>query len=77
METLPVEVTVTLHGWGWGESEVELSIPETTELGRLLAAASPAEQALLFGRLRRHLMAELADAFAGLESAREPAVATF
>ena len=77
METLPVEVTVKLHGWGSGESEVELSIPETTELGRLLASASPAEQALLFGRLRRHLVAELTDALAGLESAREPAVSTF
>jgi hypothetical protein len=77
LEILPVEVTVKLHGWGSGASEVELSIPETTDLGRLLAAASPAEQALLFGRLRRHLTAELADAFAGLESAREPAVSTF
>jgi len=69
-----VEVTVRLHGWASGESEVELSIPETSDLGRLLATASPAEQALLFGRLRRHLVAELADAFSGLESLREPAV---
>ena len=73
METPPVEVTVKLHGWASGESEVALSIPETSDLGRLLAAASPAEQGLLFARLRRHLVAELADAFSGLESSREPA----
>ena len=75
-DTLPVEVTVRLHGWGPGESEVELSIPETSDLGQLLAGASPAEQGLLFARLRRHLVAELADAFNGLESPREPAASS-
>ncbi len=71
--TPPVEVTVRLYGWSSGESEVELSIPETSDLGRLLAATSPDEQALLFARLRRHLLGEVVDAFASLESPLEPA----
>lgn len=75
-KTWPVEATVRLHGWGSGESEVELSIPGTSDLGRLLADASPAEQGLLFARLRRHLVAELADAFSGLESPRETATSS-
>ncbi|MGH9039748.1 MAG: hypothetical protein ACRDZ3_05915 [Acidimicrobiia bacterium] len=73
MESAPVEVTVRLYGWGSGESEVELSIPETSDLGRLLASRSADEQGMIFARLRRHLVAELADAFADLESPREPA----
>ncbi|MGH9035704.1 MAG: hypothetical protein ACRD0O_08050 [Acidimicrobiia bacterium] len=76
METPHVQVTVTLYGWVSGASEVEISVPETSDLGRLLAAASPAEQALLFNRLRRHLVAELGDAFSGLESSREPAASS-
>ena len=68
MNSPPVEVTVRLFGWGSGESEVELSIPETSDLGRLLATAPPEEQGLLFARLRRHLVAEVTDAFAGLET---------
>lgn len=68
METQPVEVTIRLYHLASGEAEVELSIPETSELGRLMADASPAEEASLFHRLRRLLTAELADAFAGLES---------
>ena len=71
-ETPPVEVTVKLYGWSSGESEVELSIPETSDLGRLLAAASPEEQALLFARLRRHLLGEVGDAFRALEVPLEP-----
>ena len=71
-----VEVTVRLHGWASGESVVELSIPETSDLGHLLAGATPAEQSLIFGRLRRHLVAELADAFAGLESRPESVAPT-
>ncbi len=73
METPPVEVNVKIYGWGSGESEVELSIPETSDLGRLLAGVSPAEQGLVFTRLRRHVVAELVDALSGLESPREPA----
>ena len=66
-------MTVRLYGWSSGESEVELSIPETSDLGRLLTAASPEEQRLLLARLRRHLVSEVLDAFSGLESHREPA----
>lgn len=73
MESASVEVTVKLYGWDSGESEVELSIPETSDLGRLLAASSPEEQGMIFARLRRHLAAELADAFAQIEAPREPA----
>lgn len=73
MESAPVEVTVKLYGWGSGESEVELSIPETSDLGRLLAASSPDEQGLIFARLRRHLVAEVSDAFTQIEAPREPA----
>ncbi|MGH9039749.1 MAG: hypothetical protein ACRDZ3_05920 [Acidimicrobiia bacterium] len=62
-----VEVTIRLFGWGPGESEVELSIPDAGDFGRGLASRPADEQALLFARLRRHLVAELADAFAGLE----------
>ncbi|HYH50720.1 MAG TPA: hypothetical protein VEG38_14330 [Acidimicrobiia bacterium] len=67
METPPVEITVRLYGLTSGESEVELSLPETSEVGRLLAGATPAERPHVFGRLRRHLVAELTDAFAQLE----------
>ena len=73
MDKAPVEVTVKLYGWGSGDSEVGLSVPDTSDLGRRLATASPAEQELLFARLRRHLLTELKDAFSVLESAREPA----
>jgi hypothetical protein len=72
VETPPVEITVRLYGLTSGESEVELSVPETSEVGRLLAGTSPAEQCLVFGRLRRHLIAELTDAFAQLERPPEP-----
>ena len=71
--TPPVEVVVKLYGWGSGESEVELSIPDTSVLGRLLEAVPEDERALLFARLRRHLVAELNDAFSGLESPFAPA----
>lgn len=69
----PVEVIVKLYDFRPGESEVEISIPETSELGRLLAGASPAEETLLFARLRCRLVAELTDAFSGLERPWEPA----
>ena len=69
----PVEVTVKLYGWISGESEVELTIPETSDLGSRLAAASPEERALLFARLRHHLVSEVLDAFTGLEAPLAPA----
>jgi hypothetical protein len=72
VETPPIEVTTKLYGWGPGESEVEVAIPEGSDLAHLLADASPAQQGFLFARLRRHLLAELADAFRTLEK-REPA----
>lgn len=66
-------MTVKLYGWGSGESEVELSIPETSDLGRLLAGGFPDEEGSLFARLRHRVVAELIDAFTRLESRREPA----
>jgi hypothetical protein len=72
VETPPIEVTTRLYGWGPGESEVEVAIPSESDLAHLLADASPAQQGFLFARLRRHLLAELTDAFRALES-REPA----
>jgi hypothetical protein len=63
----PVEVTLKLYGWTSGDSEVEVSIPPTSDLGRLLAVATPPEESLLLAHLRRRLVAELGDAFSSLD----------
>jgi len=73
LQTPPVEIVVKLYGWGSGESEVELSIPDTSVFGHHLASVPEDEHALLFARLRHHLVAELKDAFSGLESPLAPA----
>lgn len=72
LERPPVEVTVKLHGWTPGESQICLSIPQASDMGRALDGASPAEQDLLYGRLLRHTIAELIDAFGELVSPSEP-----
>jgi hypothetical protein len=72
VETPPIEVRTRLYGWAPGDSEVELAIPEESDLAHLLADASPVQQGFLFARLRRHLLAELTDAFRALETG-EPA----